>query len=563
MKTVHRQAKRPFTVHRFLLLIICCLPITCTFAQAYQEQEIIVLLETEASWEVFEQDLKNTDFINNNFNKNTFVNDDNNNWLQGLERISKVMNIGILTIREDLDELEIAAALLKLKEVKATQLNYFAAYRSVPNDNLYQQQWNMDIINATTAWDFTTGGISPLGDTIVVFVIDEGIDLLHEDLVENIWINHAEIRNNGIDEDNNNYIDDYYGWYLTGNSDQHLPATHGVSVSGIIGAEGNNDVGISGVNWRVKILPFSIAESQLTAANILTAYDYALEMRQRYDASNGAEGAYVVVTNLSAGFSRQFPSSFGVFCEVYNTLGNQGILSVSATGNNENVDVEIEGDIPTLCESDFLITVTDTDSSDSRKGAFGRNTVDLAAPGASCFTTRPIDNYGYFSGTSCAAPHVTGTIALMYSLNNELFGNAIENNKVETALNLKGILLESTDKIGGLKNATLSGGRLNVGKAIGSLSVYYEGWNDSFSLLNVYPNPVDNLLTVTYKTPNINNFELLLYNSVGQLVLNNQYEVEEVGFKRVELNMDNFEAGIYFLIIKNREVFELTKIVVY
>ncbi len=534
------------------------------FAQTFQQQEIIVMLEPEENWEDFEESLQTTTFFNQNLRnailENSLI---NNNWLVATRQISKSMNIGLLTIQENLDELEIAQIINTLKNVKATSLNYFAEYRSIPNDNLYQQQWNMNIINATTAWNFTTGGVTANGDTIVVFVIDGGIDLQHDDLAENIWMNHAEIPNNGIDDDNNNYIDDYRGWYLTNNSDEHLPNSHGVGVAGIIGAKGNNTKGITGVNWNVKILPFSIIQTQLTKENIIMAYDYALEMRKKYELSNGVEGAYIVTTNLSAGFSNRFPDNFPILCEVYNTLGEEGILSITATSNNENINVEVAGDIPTLCDSDFLITVTDTDSMDIRKGAYGRNTVDLAAPGNGCFTTAPTNRYRYFSGTSCATPHVTGTVALMYSLKSDLFGEAIKNKKVETALQLKQLILDHTDKIDALEFATVSGGRLNTGNSIKALSSYYQGFTDAFKITNFYPNPVDNILTVTYETPNGNNFEVFIYNTIGQLGLSKVYEVEALGFKQFKLDFSDFEAGLYFLVLKNGAEVNLTKIVVY
>jgi subtilisin family serine protease len=561
MKIVYRSSS---IVYRFLLLIICCLSMTCTFAQAFQKQEIIVMLETDESWEDFEKSLQTTTFFNENL-KNTLAENIliNNNWLVATKQLSESMNIGLLTIQADLAELEIAEVINSLSNVKAVSLNYFAAYRGVPNDNLYQQQWNMDIINATTAWDFSTGGLTANGDTIVVFVIDEGIDLQHEDLAQNIFTNHAEIPNNGIDDDNNNYVDDYRGWYLTDDSDNHVPASHGVGVSGIIGASGNNEVGVTGVNWKVKILPFSILEAQLTAANILMAYDYALEMRKQYEVSDGVEGAYIVATNLSAGFGGRFPNSFPFFCEMYDILGNEGILSVAATANNENTNVETAGDVPTLCDSDFLITVTDTDSMDIRKGAYGQNTVDLAAPGEGCFTTAPIDRYRYFRGTSCAAPHVTGTVALLYSLESELLGKAIKDDKVETALQIKSLILDNTDKLENLKFATVTSGRLNTGKAMKALFSYYQGFTADFKLINYYPNPVDNILTVVFETPNINNFEIIIYNSVGQLLQSNLYKVEELAFKEIQIDFTHYEAGLYFLVLKNEEKLELAKIVVY
>jgi hypothetical protein len=125
MKIVYRSSS---IVYRFLLLIICCLSMTCTFAQAFQKQEIIVMLETDESWEDFEKSLQTTTFFNENL-KNTLAENIliNNNWLVATKQLSESMNIGLLTIQADLAELEIAEVINSLSNVKAVSLNYFAA----------------------------------------------------------------------------------------------------------------------------------------------------------------------------------------------------------------------------------------------------------------------------------------------------------------------------------------------------------------------------------------------------------------------------------------------------
>lgn len=534
-------------------------------AQSYIEHEIILMLSPNISLETIDNELNNFEFEKNIFKKNKISNTkiNTNSWFKISKILSKNMNIVLIEIDENLDELAVAQSLQKLPNIEFAQLNYIGDYRTVPNDELYSKQWDMDIISAADAWNLSTGGLSPNDDTIVVFVIDAGIDLNHEDLSNNIWVNYAEIPNNGIDDDNNNYVDDYYGWYLDNNSDNHVPSLHGTGVSGVIGAEGNNDIGVTGINWTVKVLPFSIAAQNLTASNVIKAYDYALEMRQRYDNSGGSDGAYIVATNFSAGFSGGFPQSYAVFCEVYNLLGAKGILSVSAVPNNPEIDVHIEGDIPTLCPSSYLITVTNTDSTDTRKGAYGNYAVDLAAPGSNCYTTRPIDNYGTFGGTSCATPHVTGSIALLYSLANELFRQEIENEPANTALLIKSIILDGTDRLDALDSKTLSSGRLNLGASMTLLANYYEGWSEAFRFVSVRPNPVDDLLYVTYQTSEIGQFDVILYNSIGQLILIEEKESTEIGFQSFQIALSNTEAGVYFLLLKNSQDTLIKKIVVY
>ena len=551
---------------KHLLLIIAFFFVSIlSQAQSYVEHELILMLSQDISLELIENQLNNTDFQKKIFKENDFskskLTDDN--WFKISKILSKTMNIVLIEIDENLDELSIAQSLQQLPEIQLAQLNYIGEYREVPNDAMYSKQWDMDIISAADAWSLSTGGLSANDDTIVVFVIDAGIDLNHEDLANNIWINHAEIPNNGIDDDNNNYVDDYYGWYLDNNSDNHVPSLHGTAVSGIIGAEGNNNTGVTGLNWTVKVLPFSIAIQNLSVSNVIKAYDYALEMRQRYNNSGGTDGAYIVATNFSAGFSGGFPQNYPVFCELYNTLGTHGILSVSAAPNNPDINVHLEGDIPTLCPSSYLITVTNTDSTDTRKGGYGASGVDLSAPGSNCYTLRPINNYGTFGGTSCATPHVTGSIALLYSLDNELFRQEIVNEPAQTALLIKSIILEGTDKLDSLKFATLSSGRLNIGNSMNLLANYYEGWSEAFRLVTVYPNPVDDILYITYQTPAIGQFNILLYNSIGQLMTHSERKVSEIGFKSFQMDLSNMEAGVYFLLLKNSQDTLIKKIVVY
>ena len=194
--------------------------------------------------------------------------------------------------------------------VMMCQLNHIIDQRvTVPNDPQYNQQWQYDNdgsnggtvnadIDAPEAWDITTGGLTATGDTIVVCVIDDGIDVNHSDFGDNLWVNYAEIPNNNIDDDNNGFVDDYLGWNADDNNDDigNSNGSHGTPVAGIVGAKGNNGIGVAGVNWDVKLM---IVPGGGNEAQALAAYDYPYTMRKIYNQTNGAQGAFVVSTNAS------------------------------------------------------------------------------------------------------------------------------------------------------------------------------------------------------------------------------------------------------------------------
>jgi len=222
------------------------------------------------------------------------------------------------------DDAEKLSYLSKDSKVVLAQHNHQVQLRStVPNDPSFNQQWALNNtaqsggtagadIQAEDAWDITTGGLTTLGDTIVVAVIDGGFQLNHPDLVQNIFVNRLEIPGNSIDDDGNGYVDDVNGWNAYDDNGTIPSDQHGTHVSGIIGARGNNNIGIAGVNWAAKILP--IAGSSGDEATVVAAYAYAAEMRIRYNESNGLEGAYVVSTNASFGVDQGDPADYPIWC---------------------------------------------------------------------------------------------------------------------------------------------------------------------------------------------------------------------------------------------------------
>lgn len=368
-------------------------------------------------------------------------------------------------------------------KIAMAQYNHNVTHRATtPNDASFTQQWSLKNtgqsngtagadIDATLAWDIAVGGVTTTNDTVVVAVIDGGFQLNHPDLTQNIFRNRNEIAGNGIDDDGNGYIDDINGWDAYGN-DGGIPSDqHGTHVSGTIAARGNNGIGVTGVNWYAKVL--TIAGSSGTEATVVRAYGYAADMRLLYDQTNGTKGAFVVATNSSFGVDLGNPSNFPVWCNFYDSLGVRGILSAGATAN-ANYNVDTQGDIPTACASNFLISVTNTTRTDAKNSScgYGLTTIDLGSPGTDVYSTVTNSGYQNLTGTSMATPHVAGVVGLMYSAACPQLIDAYKANPGTIALQMKQFLLDGTDPIASMNNITVTGGRLNAYNALVNVQSY-------------------------------------------------------------------------------------------
>jgi hypothetical protein len=359
---------------------------------------------------------------------------------------------------------------------------------TIPDDPGFANQTNMSLIGMPAAWDISTGGFTAHGDTIVIAVIDDGFQVNHEDLAGNFWHNPQEIKGDKIDNDLNGYIDDYFGLNVFSGTDNHPILSHGTSVSGIIGAIGNNAIGISGVNWHIKIMPVSYNHY---ISELIEAYQYVIDMRRRYNETKGKEGAFVVAVNLSSGLDFALPEHFPLWCSMYDSLGAQGILGVCSAPNfSHNVDED--GDLPSRCTSPYTIVVTNVNSEDllvSNSG-FGRISVDLGAPGENSLTTDISSNYTFFRGTSAAAPHVAGTIALLYTVLCPSVLDSMDQNPGNVALRIKNIILSTAFPNKSLEGITLSGKRLQTNAALQYAVNECEGRHQQKLLIRfIIPNP--------------------------------------------------------------------------
>lgn len=292
-------------------------------------------------------------------------------------------------------------------------------------------------IDAPEAWNITTGSPST-----IIAVIDSGVDYTHEDLIGNLWLNGAEVPGNNIDDDGNGYIDDYHGFDFYDNDGDPMDENgHGTHVAGTIGAVGGNDVGVTGVNHQVQIMPirFLGPDGSGYTSDAISALEYAV--------ANGA-----LISNNSwggGGFSQAMFSALEY-------ARDAGHIFVAAAGNSSR-DHDTEASFPASYEIDNVVSVAATDHHDQLAyfSDFGATTVDVAAPGTGILSTTPGNTYSSYSGTSMAAPHAAGVLGLMRSAHPEW-----------TARQLIHQLTVSSDPVAGLEDLTISGGRINAAASL-------------------------------------------------------------------------------------------------
>ncbi|MEM6877227.1 MAG: S8 family serine peptidase [Bacteroidota bacterium] len=435
-----------------------------------------------------------------------------------------------------------AASVLRA-QAAVVQTNYSVNFRREPNDNLYGQQPNLDRLNMPRLWEEFQGGQTSNGRDIVIAILDSGFDTNHEDLRDNLWQNPAEIVNDGIDNDNNGYVDDVIGWNFVGNQPIPTSDSHGTSVVGILGAEGDNGIGVSGMNWQSQLMLFQIS----TVADIVSAYDYIIAQRQLYNSSQGAEGAFIAATNASFGLEGQSCNNFPLWAMQYDRLGDVGILTAASTANRE-WDVDDFGDMPTTCPSDFLVSVANSDSTGAlfRSSAWGLESIDLAAPGQGSFSTRPNNNYGAFGSTSAAAPYVTGTIALLYGHPCERFQEMISSDPKAAALMVREAILGSVTLVPPLAALVASGGELAPWQAWQRMDLICEDRElGEIQIFDIGPNPAFGNSFISFDTEGLGPYFVRLYDNVGRMVYETRVTTRPPA--RVEIPMNGLAVGVYRL----------------
>ena len=411
-----------------------------------------------------------------------------------------VPNLELVTLPKGLSVQEAIQQYMSDPNVEYAEPNYIIRASALPNDQYFRNQWALNNdgtyaggtsgadIKAPSAWDITTGSSS-----VVIAVLDTGIDYNHQDLVGNIWTNTLDPISNPLqpfDDDQNSFPDDYIGWDFTtceqfdeSKKDVELIEQeclktkladnnpmdgngHGTHVAGIIGAVGNNGIGISGVMWKVKLMPIKVLNDDGVGQNsdLIEAINYLVSMKQR--------GANIRVINASLGGNQYSKAVEDSLWSAY----AEGILFIAAAGNGGDDAIGDNNDLAPFYPASYkpfnIISVAATDQDDRRVpfSNYGPNTVHVAAPGVYTFSTVPSGliqgGYGYlefFAGTSMAAPHVAGLAGLLFSYYDGTHNTSLNN------LQIHEIILRSVDMKPTLDGWIKTGGRINARSALSYL----------------------------------------------------------------------------------------------
>jgi subtilisin family serine protease len=310
------------------------------------------------------------------------------------------------------------------------------------NDGANGGQLNADI-NASEAWNYTTGNKS-----VVVGVIDTGIRYTHQDLADNMWKNPNEIAGDGIDNDNNGYVDDVYGLNaLNASGDPFDDNGHGTHCAGTIGAAANNGFDHVGVAWSTQLmaLKFLDADGFGSLSGAMACIEYAI-----------ANGADIINASYGGGGFSQ------AMADLIAAAGESGVLFVAAAGNESNNN-DTNPSYPASYSATNVISVAAINRSDLIAGFsnFGVYAVDLAAPGVDIFSAiaDSDSSYGFYSGTSMAAPHVSGVAALIKSY---YPGISISESRTR--------IIDTARTVADLQSRTASGGTLDALQALAAES---------------------------------------------------------------------------------------------
>jgi subtilisin family serine protease len=363
---------------------------------------------------------------------------------------------GIFLLHSPVEAEQAISRIKLLKEVEIAEPNYIYTYGSISNDPYYTggSLWgmyglgttpaNQYGIGATTAWANNHTGSS----SVIVGIIDEGVMNTHPDLAANCWVNPFDPID-GIDNDNNGYADDKYGWDFVNNDNSPYDSPsddHATHVAGTIGAVGGNGIGVAGVCWDIQMISCKfLGKNGGTTANAIKAVDYITDLKIDHSMN-------IVATNNSWGGG----GSSSLLQAAIERANAADILFIAAAGNN-GTNNDVTASYPSNYPNANVIAVASVTSTGglSSFSNYGATKVDLGAPGSGIYSTIPHKNgtpsYASYSGTSMATPHVTGAVALYASTHPGL-----------SAAALKSAILGTVTATTSLNNKCSTGGRLNV-----------------------------------------------------------------------------------------------------
>jgi len=328
------------------------------------------------------------------------------------------------------------------------------------DDPKVADQWGLADVNAFDAWDVHTG---ESGVETKVCVVDSGVDLDHEDLIGNMFVNDAELYGlPGVDDDGNGYIDDVYGWNAVNNTaSPDDDAGHGSRCAGILGAMTNNGMGVAGIHWKPTIVPckFLKANGGGSIAAAVECIDYSIAVKCRV--SNHSWGATVPLDAVELAMDH---------------AAEAGQLFVTTAGNFGN-SIDDSPNYPGAYTKDNQITVAALDVGGTDLASlsnYSPTLVHIAAPGINVMSTSIDGTYAYDSGTSMAAPFVTGAASLMLSRNPSLTFTDLKNALAMTA----GSFNDS--------NTVVKWGKLNLGEAIKAVPPKTESTPEPVTTLPVF-----------------------------------------------------------------------------
>jgi thermitase len=370
--------------------------------------------------------------------------------------------------------------LSKDKGIEYIQKDYYSGKKKMPklerlesSEILLSKIMNFDLLafndpEVNRLWAFgPNNGLDVIGaysslptitpQEVIVAVADTGVDHLHEDLKDVMWENSGEIANDGIDNDGNGYIDDIHGINVLirdaqGRATSNTMASHwhGTHVAGTIAATQNNGIGIAGVAGNVKIMALRVVpdDADELDSNIVEAFNYAAKM-----------GAKII----NCSFGKKNNEGGMVVRDVINEIGQKyGVLVVASAGNDSEAPYyyannDIEPKYPASFDSTNLMVVASSTSSGalSSFSNIGPLTVDVASPGSSIYSTINDNKYASASGTSMAAPNASGVAAMVWGFNSHFSPEEVKNR-----------LMTTTVKTSAFQGKILSGGRLNLRRAI-------------------------------------------------------------------------------------------------